>query len=179
MDNNLRHFRQSGSKKLIHPSSPSGGCGPGNSCLAGPIGNHGISSGFPQIGSPADRHFEWHSFLGARSQYEITLRLANRIRTAQDLNEMLNISSDLHEAKERYIKLGLLRKPNPGDKEVFDAVKLAFEDCLGGFFQKLIFSSAWTLAEMGIDETIKDAFKKAFWEALKELRDTADIKIPS
>jgi hypothetical protein len=51
------------SRGPVHPNAPAGGCGPGYSRSAGPLGQEGVAGPLPHTESPAGRHYDWQAGL--------------------------------------------------------------------------------------------------------------------
>jgi hypothetical protein len=170
MDRQLIPFQsQRHSAQLIHPNAPAGGCGPGSSRMPGPMCGSSSSPTLPHVGSPAGRYFEWRARLAAtKTPYMIVGEFDARIRSARDLQELVQVASDLADVRSTFERQGVIRKPEDGDADVKEAVKSAITDQLG-VLEKIIFSSAWTLYEKGVDDAIKEGFKVALWEVMKEI----------
>ena len=90
----------------------------------------------------------------------------NRIQSARDLNELGQVASELAKMRATYENQGVIRKPEGGDQDIKEVVKDLFRDQLGAI-EKIIFASAWSLADKGPDEALEKGAKTALWEALK------------
>jgi hypothetical protein len=91
-----------------------------------------------------------------------------RIRNARSIEELARIGADLGDCVRRLEHSGRIKRPKNGDAEVREAVKNAIEDQLS-VMRQIIFETAWTSADQGIDEGIKTAFLSSLWEVTKEV----------
>jgi hypothetical protein len=81
------------------------------------------------------------------------------------------VAADIEVARKGLEKEGLIKKPTPGDKEVWEAVKDAVTQPLG-VLEKIIVDGVWEGAsEEEVPAGVFAAFKAALWEAVEHVID--------
>jgi hypothetical protein len=94
-----------------------------------------------------------------------------RIAAAGTLEQLARVAADIEAARKRLEKEGLIQKPTPGDKEVWEALKDIVTQPLG-VLEKIIVDGIWEGAEEeDVPAGVFAAFKAALWEAVEHMID--------
>lgn len=159
-------FHAAGTRGLVHPNAPAGGCGPGPSRCVGLF--NGGGSSVPHVGSPAARHTDWASTLHAQEMPSITIdRFQKRIAAANGLDELVAIASDIAKAREELLRTKAMTVPEPGDKPVRDVIDSIVTVDMNSL-QKIAYVGLTELVATGATAADAAACAEAFSKAIDE-----------